>query len=569
MKLLIGMLGPALLLMGQSQPAGSHAGQQCFIEGRVVSAANGEPVGRVMLTLRHVGKAGGGAGEPANYTTLSDAQGRFAMQDIEPGKYQFSAERTGFASVEYGARRPGRSGTTLSLDTGQRLSGVVFRLTPQAVVAGRIVDEDGDPVERVSVRLMPYIYRTGGKKQLTAAEWAETDDLGEYRLFGLSPGNYLLEATYQSYLVSLRPTERAAGKVPEEGYVPTYYPGTTDIRNAIALELAPGTQLRGMDFTLSKARTVRVRGRVGGRDLGEQMIMITLVPRDLSLADWDMMRRTRVEDPQGRFELTGVRPGSYVIVAMAYGGAGNYSARRHLDVGITNLDNVDLMLSAGVKLTGELRTEGRPPAGLTEIQVSLRSRDQNEPIPFAPSVHVKEDGSFTLSNVGAGVYRAAISGLPDGYYVKSVRMGDDEVKDSGIDTTHEAGGTLVITVSDKAGQIDGVVLNAKQQPTPGAFVVLIPEPKLRDRPEEYRDVTTDQYGRFVLKNIEPGEYKLFAWEDLEEGEYMDPEFLKPVEQRGYPIQIREGSRESVELKLIAAAPPPAPDARKQTAGSKP
>ena len=134
-------------------------------------------------------------------------------------------------------------------------------------------------------------------------------------------------------------------------------------------------------------------------------------------------------------------------------------------------------------------------------------------------------------------------------------MGDDEVKDTGIDTTRSAGGPLIITVSARAGQIEGVVLDDKQQPTAGASVVLVPEPKLRDRAEAFKDVTTDQYGRFVLKNLEPGAYKLFAWEDVEPGEYMDPEFLKPVEEHGYAVRIHEGSRESAELKLIPVEQP--------------
>jgi hypothetical protein len=90
-------------------------------------------------------------------------------------------------------------------------------------------------------------------------------------------------------------------------------------------------------------------------------------------------------------------------------------------------------------------------------------------------------------------------------------------------------------------------------------VVLVPEPKLRDRDDAFKETTSDQYGRFLIKTIEPGNYKLFAWEDVEPGEYMDPEFLKQFDDRGREIHIREGSRESADLKLIpAAAPAPKP-----------
>ena len=140
-----------------------------------------------------------------------------------------------------------------------------------------------------------------------------------------------------------------------------------------------------------------------------------------------------------------------------------------------------------------------------------------------PQCEIKEDGSFSLSNVGAEIYEPSVSGLPEGYYLKSVRIGDDELKAVGVDTTRGAvGPVLLLTISDKAAWLEGVVQNAKAQPVPGATVVLVPESKKREKSRGFQSVTTDQYGRYVMKTIEPGEYTLFAWEDIEPGEYMDP-----------------------------------------------
>lgn len=554
MKLAICLLLAALMLLGQQHPA-PPAADSCFIDGRVINAANAQPVRKARLTLRRTDNPTGGSGIPASYNTASDDQGRFAMKDIEPGKYQFSAERPGFSEIQYGARRPGRTGATLSLDSGQRLSGIVFRLTPHAVIAGRILDEDGEPVEQAFVRPMRYQY-IRGKKQLTPAGWSSTDDLGEYRIFGLAPGRYYLEATHRQYMFQMGLAARS-GQAQEEAFVPTYYPGATDITTATMIELRPGSQLRGMDFTLSKARTVRVSGRVAHLpESAPQLVVISLVPRGQSNWDWVSVRRARVLDSQGKFEMTGVRPGSYFINAMTRGGKETYSTRQSIDVGSTNLENLVLTLSPGPTLSGQLRFEGQPPPNLTELQVSLQTPNEGEMrFQGIPSGQVKEDAAFTLANVGIDVYKAEVSGLPDGYYLKSVRIGDDELKETGIDTSRGEVGPLTITVSSRAGQIEGTVLNAKQQPTAGVTVVLVPELKLRDRSEAFKDVTTDQYGRFLLKTVEPGQYKLFAFEDVESGEYTDPDFLKPVEDRGHAIVIREGSRESAELKLIPAAPP--------------
>src|SRR5262249_28573159 len=131
-----------------------------------------------------------------------DGQGRFAMQGIVPGKYEFNAQHAGFIDASYGARRPGRQGLTLSLEAGQRVTAVVFRMTAQAVITGRIVDSDGDPVQGVSIPPLQYRY-TRGKRELSPLRFATTDDLGEYRLFGLAPGRYFLQASHREIAMGM------------------------------------------------------------------------------------------------------------------------------------------------------------------------------------------------------------------------------------------------------------------------------------------------------------------------------------------------------------------------------
>jgi hypothetical protein len=110
-------------------------------------------------------------------------------------------------------------------------------------------------------------------------------------------------------------------------------------------------------------------------------------------------------------------------------------------------------------------------------------------------------------------------------------------------------------LSPNGGQIDGTVLNTQQQPAGGATVVLVPGTGLREQTRLFKDVATDQTGHFSVKGIAPGDYKLFAWEDIEPGAYQDPEFLKPFESLGETFSIREGSRETTQLKLIPAGQP--------------
>src|SRR5262249_368718 len=138
---------------------------RCAIEGQVFSVATGEPVKRATVILRRADLPPGSTGMPTSYTTATDAGGSFAMKDIDPGKYRLSVNRAGFVNGEYGSRGPLRPGTTLSLAPGQRLQGVVFRLTPHAVITGRVVDEEGEAMVNVQVQVMRYRY-IQGRKQL-------------------------------------------------------------------------------------------------------------------------------------------------------------------------------------------------------------------------------------------------------------------------------------------------------------------------------------------------------------------------------------------------------------------
>jgi hypothetical protein len=137
--------------------------------------------------------------------------------------------------------------------------------------------------------------------------------------------------------------------------------------------------------------------------------------------------------------------------------------------------------------------------------------------------------------------------------VRTIRSGDDDVLTNGLDLSKGAVGTIHIVLSPNAGQLEGSVQNDKQQLAAGATIALLPQEKERQElTSYYRSATTDQYGRFTVKNIDPGEYKVFAWEDVESGAYFDPEFVKPVENLGESITIRESSHEQRQLKSIPA-----------------
>ncbi|HEY1336600.1 MAG TPA: carboxypeptidase regulatory-like domain-containing protein [Bryobacteraceae bacterium] len=527
----------------------------CTVEGKVFSAATGEPLHKATLTLTLAEPAQNASGPPASYTTSSGPDGAFAMKDIDPARYRLMVSRTGFVNMQYGARSPQRPGTLLTLARGQHLKDIVFRLPPHGVVTGRVVDEDGDPVMYAQVQLMRTSYMQG-RKQLTYAGAASTNDLGEYRIFSVAPGKYFLSATYRAQNM-YNALDRSAAPSADEDYVPIFYPGTTEPASAAQIDVAAGGQLTNMNLKLTKARTVRIRGKVSQSvATGRTNIQAMLVPRNTDMMLMLQMNRARPVDPKGNFEITGVAPGSYFVQANLFTGERNYSARAPVEVGSSNIDGLELAIGQGVTLPGTVRVEGDAPQPLNDLQLQFLPAQMGGPIFSSGRGKVNADGSFNIENLSPDKYRLMVIGLPEGSYIKSVRMGQTEMQPGAVEITG-APEPMVIVLSLKAGQVSGTVQNpSTQQPAPGATVVLVPQEKeRRDQNLDYKQTATDQFGNFAFKNLTPGEYKAFAWEDIEPGAYYDPEFLKPVDGNGEKITVEESGKQAVQLKLIPAETP--------------
>jgi hypothetical protein len=168
-----------------------------------------------------------------------------------------------------------------------------------------------------------------------------------------------------------------------------------------------------------------------------------------------------------------------------------------------------------------------------------------------PTGVVQADGTFQLKGAAADQLLVSVSGLPEGYYVKSATMGEQEGLESGLNLASGAGGSMRVVIAPGAGQLEGSVTNEKQEPASGVTVVAIPEREKRRELFQYvKSATTDQYGRFSLKGVDPGDYRLYAWEDVETGAWMDLEFMKPLESKAKKVTLREGGRETLELQVI-------------------
>jgi hypothetical protein len=510
------------------------------IEGRVVNGVTGEAVKKATLIL-----AGTNSGaRPA--TTETDDAGSFAFRELDAGKYQLVAQRAGFATQMYGGRGSPLSGTTLSLSAGQALKDLLFKLTPGAVISGKVLDEEGEPVMSVAVMALRTMYQRG-KRQFMPLGVAQSNDLGEFRMANLAAGRYILSATYRNLAAAVGFSgSKPPGDKPELSYVTTYYPNSIDAAGAIPVEVRIGADLGGTDIRLVKSKTVRVKGKLIGMPQGKTALVM-LTPKGAGMVSMVTRNMAVAQPADGAFEFKGVPPGSYVLSATAALDLGSLGASLPVEVGEQHIESITLVLGEGAELSGAVSVEGPPPADPKGAQVMLESLDALSFSP--PRGPVGDDGKFTLKSVGTERYQVNLTGGPETAYIKSVRLGGREATDTEIDLASGVSGVLQITLSNAGAQVDGVIRGEDEKPVSGATVALIPDSK---RYALYKSIATDQNGAFSFKGITPGDYKLLAWEDIEMGAFQDPEFVKPFESKAQALSLKENDRKSASMKVIPA-----------------
>ncbi len=528
-----------------------------------MSAKTGEPVRKANLTLRPAGAIGiiSTSGAPAAlYAGTTDAEGKFHMENIEPGAYRLSADRQGFVRQEYGVRSHSMIGTPITLAPGQEMKAVDFKLLPQAIITGRVLDEDGEPMAQVMVQVLRRRFMNG-KQQLLPSGGAQTIDTGEFRIANLAPGRYFILANYNRMMFAGGPAARNTDGKPQEEYVSTYYPATTDQAGAGPLDVQAGQELPGADIRMKKARVYRIRGKIAalpGQPVRNLRLMV--MPRAGSMFGLNGRSMATVKE-DGAFELGGLESGSYNLVIMPTQGMQSVMAKTPVDVGQGDIEGVTITVANGLNLTGFIRIDA-PKDELDQAQSQGTKLTFDtvhvqlapiESIPFnSPRSTTKDDGTFVVENVSPDKYRILAVTLPSGTWLKSIRAGDQEVQDTGLDLSSGNVGPIQIVLGLGGAQVEGVVQDAQQHPASGNMVTLLSDPYKPDRRDLNRIATTDQNGHFSLTGIPPGEYKLYAWEDIEPGAYLNPEFLKPHEGKATKLSLKNKGQEQVTLVQIPA-----------------
>ena len=279
---------------------------------------------------------------------------------------------------------------------------------------------------------------------------------------------------------------------------------------------------------------------------------VWLLPREAAALAF-VGRNTATTNELGIFTIRIVTPGSYYALASLHEDERMLVGRVPIEIGSNDLENLNIAVAPGMDLTGKVTVDGPGEVKLDRLRVILRPRDT---VPFFGGGvgPVKADGSFLVQNVLEDTYSVSVDGLSEDYYLKSVRVGADEALERGLQILRgQPPSGLEVKVSAAGARAEGLVFGEDNLPTT-AIVALVPTGERRKLPHLFKNANTDELGRFVIRGIAPGEYKIFAFEEVEGAALEDPEFLKAIEDKGVSVRLTEAAVQSVELKRIPASP---------------
>jgi hypothetical protein len=518
-----------------------------LLRGTVVASDTGSPLRRAVVRLSAPDLRD-------TRVTSTDADGRFEFRELPSGRYQLSASKTGFVQLSYGQRQSYDPSRSLEFADGETVRNVTLSLPRAGVITGRLLDEFGEPVPDAAVQALRFQYSRGRRRLVPAGRFAQSNDIGVYRVFGLTPGQYFVSA-------------RATGFGPDRadpvtGFAPTYYPGTTNASEAQPVSVAVGQEVNA-DFQLVPARLARVRGTVidsAGRPLTSGMLMLSQRLEGATLPAFGS-NTGRVED-DGTFTLSAVPPGTYTLTAASSGrrgpAAGEDSERAAMPLTVfgEDLENVVVQTSRGLPIRGRIATDGGA-AGFSpqQVGVQVESREQDEgPMSFGGRAEIRDDGTFeVLAFPGARLVR--VTSVPDGWQLRRVLLGSEDVTDNGFELkAGQAPPSLRIVLTSQVTEISGTASDARGEAVRDFTVVIFPEDRaLWDVPSEryVRWARSDQGGRYRAEGLPPGDYLAVAAEAIEDPRTLGPDAFDGLKAVATPVKLADGERKVVPLKLSA------------------
>jgi protocatechuate 3,4-dioxygenase beta subunit len=516
------------------------------IRGKVVGADTSAPLRRAQVTITS-------AELGVRRATTTDADGRYEFVELPAGRYVIGAGKGGYVTLQYGQRRPLEAGRPLAVVDDQILADVDFVLPRGSVITGRIVDEFGEPVTGAQIQVQRYQYGPGGQRRLGFAGgfgFTQTDDRGEFRVFGLMPGEYVISAVMRSIMISVG---SANPNDASDGFLPTYYPGTASPAEAENVSVGVGQEL-SLQFALLPSRMARITGTVvdsQGRAVTTGFVTLRTVSENAAMT----MSGGQL-GADGGFTLT-VPPGNHFIDVRPgprAPGAEPEFASVPVTVGTEDIRGLRITTGPGALIAGRVIFEGTAErtGGPTALRINAMPPDGRQSffLPGDPAANglVAEDGTFLIRGVtGPTIFRPI---TPPAWTLKSVTLDGADITDTPIDAAGDIDDVRIV-LTDRLTDVSGSVKDDRGRPVADYVVVVVPE-EAREGMAATRHTRTgrpDQSGVFRVRGLPPGRYAAIAVEGIEGGGEWDPQFQTRARTSGRAFTLTEGQAVALDLAL--------------------
>jgi protocatechuate 3,4-dioxygenase beta subunit len=524
-----------------SQQQQQQSKATAVVRGRVIATDTNQPARRAQVRLTRTGAPG----PNQQMSTTVDADGNFEFDALPPGRYLVFATKNGYVDQST-TGQPGNGRPPIEIREGQIVEHVDFALQRGAVITGRVFDEVGDPVSGVQVTALRGQGAGDQQRFMRVGRMFTTDDLGSFRIYGLVPGEYVVQAQWRPNLGS---SAEALGRT---GYAPTYFPGTIDPLGAQRFVLRANQSIADLVMSLIPVATVRVSGSVvdsHGASVSSGGVMLTRASSGSPVMGQMFNSSAPLRD--GKFQFPGVSPGQYTLRVSPSGSSGE-SVNMDLSVGGDDIEGLLLTTYPPSRVSGRILVEtgtAPPPPMLMLMPVS-----QNSPVFPDQRGTAAADYTFELK-APPGVYRLQAQSLPSSWSIRAIRVGGTDVIDDGIEV--KPGRNLngvEVELTNRTQTITAMVSASEEQLKDSAVLVFPSDPKKMKFQQRYvRTARPGQDGRITIGGLPPGDYNIIALEHYSPGPPPDAEFLERQRPRATSFTLLEGEPRTIDLRLNAAS----------------
>ena len=513
------------------------------IEGRVLNRASGQPLSGVHIRLYAAAVL---QMATAAYGVITDADGNFSVAVIPSGTYTVELERAGFLAV------PGNAGfmhtTEIPVRSGEHVTGCQLAMLPLIPIAGRVVDQYGDPMPGSQVRISADGATSG--RDIGPYGYRVTDERGQFLLFA-TPGKYYVVAGPPYSVGDTGTPEVRTDGTSELAYTTTYYPNAPDASSATVVEVKAGGEIAGLEIhmrTTAARHNLTVSGVVTGIPAGSQ----ATISYQNKQGESQTGQTGVAVSPDGRFSLDNRGAGYVRLLAQCSSGDTEWQSDLvEIHLAPPGATDVQLALAPGGAVTGTLEVVGRDAAAAAAFKFTVELSGADAVFSMRPlSGAVDRDGAFHLVGVPPGHFDLRVGALPDSAYVKAILL--DNISNTGtLDFSRGVRGPhLKIAVSLKGAQISGEVHAADGGPPLNSRTMVFFQPEA-NQPAPSRTAAAVVDGRYLMQGLPPGKYKLFAADWPQVTPACRPTFLAA----GDTVEVSEGEHASRNLNVVVQEGP--------------